>query len=225
MFTRTIDLIGPDQLSKIQATTVLVVGLGGVGSFATEALARSGVKRFILVDKDCVDASNMNRQLPALTSTIGQPKVELLKKRIIDIHPDAEVVTYHSFYNFDTKEQIFNHNIDAICDCIDTITFKIDLLNEANQRNIPVISVLGTGNKLDPTRLEVTSLDQTTHCPIARILRKKLKHISKDVTVIYSKEQIEKYHQEKRSPASMVFVPSSAGILASSLLIRNIIQK
>lgn len=225
MFSRTIDLIGPDNLKKIQDMHVLVVGLGGVGSFAVEALARSGVKHFILVDKDSVDVSNLNRQLIALHSTIDAPKVELMKKRILDIQQDAEVVTYHSFYDYETKTDIFNHQIDAICDCIDTITYKIDLLKEAHTRNISVVSVLGTGNKLDPTMLEVTTLDKTAYCPIARVLRKKLGLIASDISVVYSKEQNTKYHPEKRSPASMMFVPSSAGILAASLLIRNLIQK
>ena len=225
MFSRTIDLIGPENLKKIQNLHVLVVGLGGVGSFAVEALARSGVKHFILVDKDSVDESNLNRQLPALHSTIGEPKVALMKARILDIQPDAEVITYHMFYNDDSKEQILNHQIDAICDCIDTITFKIDLIEEAHKRLIPLVSVLGTGNKLDPTLLEVSTLDKTAYCPIARVLRKKLLKISKDITVIYSKEQREKFHKEKRSPASMVFVPSSAGILAASIIIRKVVQK
>jgi len=224
MFSRTIDLIGPDNLHIIQDMHVLVVGLGGVGSFAVEALARSGVRHFILVDKDDVDESNLNRQLLALHSTIGQSKVELMKKRILDIQQDAEVITYHCFYDYDTKDDIFHHRIDAVCDCIDTITYKIDLIKEAHTRKIPVISVLGTGNKLDPTKLEVTTLNQTTYCPIARVLRKKLSMIAGDIPVIYSKEQNEKYHHEKRSPASMVFVPSSAGILAASLLIRHMIQ-
>lgn len=225
MFSRTIDLIGPENLKKIQDLHVLVVGLGGVGSFAVEALARSGVKHFILVDKDNVDKSNLNRQLPALHSTVGQSKVELMKSRIMDIAPDAQVMTYHTFYNHDTKEEILNHQIDAICDCIDTVTFKIDLIEEAYHRNIPIVSVLGTGNKLDPSLLEVTTLDQTAYCPIARVLRKKLSTISKNITVIYSKEQLEKYHNEKRTPASMVFVPSSAGILAASIIVRKVIKK
>jgi tRNA A37 threonylcarbamoyladenosine dehydratase len=225
MFSRTIDLIGPEKLKDIQDIHVLVTGLGGVGSFAVEALARSGVKHFILVDKDNVDISNINRQLPALHSTIGQSKVELMKSRILDIVPDAEVITYHTFYNHDTKEEILDNQIDAICDCIDTITFKIDLIEEAHRRNIPIVSVLGTGNKLDPTLLEVTTLNKTAYCPIARVLRKKLSKISQNITVIYSKEQLKKYHDEKRSPASMIFVPSSAGILAASIIVRKVIQK
>jgi len=225
MFSRTIDLIGPEQLEKIKSMHVLVLGLGGVGSFAVEALARSGVKHFVLVDKDRVDASNINRQLPALHTTIGQAKVDLMKERILAIQPDAEVITYHSFYNFDTKEEILSNPVNAICDCIDTVTFKIDIQREAYERSIDAISVLGTGNKLDPTFLEVERLDKTTYCPIGRVMRKKLKDISKHVKVIYSKEQQTKYSTEKRTPASMVFVPSSAGILAASVLIRNRLEK
>jgi tRNA A37 threonylcarbamoyladenosine dehydratase len=225
MFSRTIDLIGPDQLKKIQQMHVLVLGLGGVGSFAVEALARSGVKHFILVDKDRIDESNLNRQLPALRSTIGQSKVALMKERILDIQEDAEVQTYHSFYNFETKDEILSNKIDAICDCIDTVTFKIDIQKEAHKRSIQAISVLGTGNKLDPTMLEVASLNKTSYCPLGRVMRKKLADISKDVMVVYSKEQPTKYHHEKRTPASMVFVPSSAGILAASVLINNVLQK
>lgn len=225
MFSRTIDLIGPDKLEKIKDMHVLVLGLGGVGSFAVEAFARSGVKHFVLVDKDTVDASNINRQLPALQTTIGQAKVDLMKERILSIQPDAEVITYHSFYNFETKEEILSNNIDAICDCIDTVTFKIDIQKEAHKRSIDAISVLGTGNKLDPTMLEVATLNNTSYCPIGRVMRKKLASISKDVRVIYSKEQQTKYNIEKRTPASMVFVPSSAGILAASVLIRNHLEK
>jgi tRNA A37 threonylcarbamoyladenosine dehydratase len=225
MFSRTIDLIGPDKLKKIQDMHVLVLGLGGVGSFAVEALARSGVKHFSLVDKDTIDESNLNRQLPALRSTIGQTKVDLMKERILDIQEDAEIQTYHSFYNFDTKAEILSNKIDAICDCIDTVTFKIDVQKEAHKRGIDAVSVLGTGNKLDPTKLEVTSLNKTSYCPIGRVMRKKLSDIAKEVTVIYSKEPQTKYHKEKRTPASMVFVPSSAGILAASVLINKVLQK
>ena len=174
-FKRTIQLIGEEKFELIKQATVLVVGLGGVGGHAVEALARSGVGKLIIVDKSSVDESNINRQVIALESTIGIPKPIVMKNRLLDINKEIEVVTYHKFYNLDTKEEIFNHKIDYVIDAIDTVTFKIDIIKECLKRNIPFISSMGMGNKLHPELLEISELSKTSYDPIAKVIRKELR--------------------------------------------------
>ncbi len=225
-FKRTIQLIGEEKFERIRKSTVLVVGLGGVGGHATEALARSGVGKLIIVDKSLVDETNINRQVIALTSTIGLPKPTVMKNRLLDINKDIEVVTYYEFYDFDSKEEIFNHKIDYVIDAIDTVTFKIDIIKECLNRNIPFISSMGMGNKLHPELLEISELSKTSYDPIAKVIRKVLREerITGKVPVIYSKEEPYKVDSESKNPASNSFVPATAGLLAASYIVNKIIE-
>lgn len=226
-FSRLIQLIGDDAFTTLSQQTVMIVGLGGVGGSACEAIVRSGIQHIILVDGDVVRKSNLNRQIIALQSTIGQSKVKVMKSRIADINPDAVVEIYPIMYNFDTKQDILNHRIDFIIDAIDTITFKIDLIKEAFARDIPIISVMGTGNKFLPQKLDVMPLSKTAYDPIARILRQKLKQELNlnYVPVVASTEPPLKVDSLKMSPSSNAFVPNTAGILAASHVINTILGK
>ena len=226
MFSRLIQLIGEEKMKQIQASTVVIFGLGGVGGSATEAIARSGFGTIILVDKDTVEASNLNRQLVALHSTINQPKVEVLQRRIHDINPSCNVITYNMFYDFETKHMIWEHKIDYVIDCIDTITFKIDIVKECKARNITSISVMGTGNKYHPEQLEIISLAKTEYDPIARVMRHKLKYDYNlnQIMVVASKEVPEKVDSTKQSPSSNAFVPNTAGIIAASYIFNQAIE-
>jgi tRNA A37 threonylcarbamoyladenosine dehydratase len=223
--TRLEALIGSKQLQSLREKTVLVVGLGGVGGHCAMALARSGIGKMIIVDKDSVDISNINRQIVALYSTIGRPKVGVLKERILDVNKDCEVVTYHLFYNEESKEEIFSHQIDFVCDCIDTITFKIDIIKEALNRNIPFISAMGAANKMKPELLEISELSKTEYDPIAKVIRTKLRKekIKGKVPVVYSKEVPLK--NEENILGSNSFVPSSMGLLAASYAIRTLLER
>ncbi len=225
-FERTIQLIGEEKFALLKNSTVLVVGLGGVGGHATEALARSGIGKLIIVDKDVVDESNINRQIIALDSTIGLPKTVVMKERLLDINKDLDVLTYHTFYNFDTKDEIFSNDIDYVIDAIDTITFKIDIIKECLKRNIPFISSMGQGNKLHPELLEISELSKTSYDPLAKVIRKKLRSegIQGKVPVVYSKEEPNKTDTAVLSPASNSFVPAAAGLLAASYIINKIIE-
>lgn len=225
-FKRTIELIGIDKFTLLKESTVLVLGLGGVGGHACESLARSGIGTLIIVDKDCVDESNINRQVIALSSTIGLPKVEVMRKRILDINPDCEVIPYHIFYNDDSKNEILNHKIDFVCDAIDTVTFKIDIIKECLERNIPIISSMGMGNKLHPEQIVISELSKTSYDPIARVIRAKLRKekINKKVPVIYSKEEPNKVEQIKLTPASNSFVPATAGLIMASYVVNELIK-
>lgn len=242
-YSRTELVIGPEGLEKLWNTTVCVLGMGGVGSFAVEALARSGVGRLILVDKDVVDVTNINRQLPALTHTVGQEKAELMAQRVKEINPDIEVITLRMFYLEETKESIFEYKPDYVVDAIDTISAKISLIVECHKRNIPIISSMGAANKIDPTQFRVMDISKTKVDPIAKIIRRKLKDygIYKGVNVVCSLEQPRKPREEiteqivpqavkegeaprksKNPPASLAYVPSVAGLILASVVVRDI---
>lgn len=226
IFSRLIQLIGEDKFLELNNKTVLIFGLGGVGGNACESIARSGFGKIIIVDRDIVDPSNINRQIIALNSTIGQSKVEVMKKRILDINPNCEVLTYNMFYNFDTKDTVWQNNIDYVIDAIDTMTFKIDIIRECMQRDITFISVMGTGNKYHPEKLDIMPLSKTEYCPIARVIRKKLKrefNLNK-VMVVASKETPEKVDSTTTSPSSNAFVPNTAGLLAASYIFNKAIE-
>ena len=225
IFTRLIEQIGPDNFQKLQDATVLILGIGGVGGHCAEALARSGVGTLILVDKDDVEASNINRQIIAFQSTIGRSKVALMEKRIKDINPAATVITHHTFYDFETKQDILTPNITFICDCIDTITFKIDVIKDALERQIPIISSMGAGNKRHPELLEISELSKTSYCPVAKVIRTKLRkeQIHGTVPVVYSKEEPNRVLKTIESPSSNSFVPATAGLLMASYVVNNII--
>ncbi len=225
----------------MKRATVAVLGVGGVGSFAAEALARSGIGRIILIDKDVVDITNINRQLHALLSTIGQPKTELMKDRILQINPECEVTTLKMFYTEETYELLFEHQIDYMLDASDTISYKIHLIKECLRRGIPLCTSMGAANKMDPTRFEVADISKTTMDPMARVIRQKLRKegIKKGVKVVFSTEMPVRPREEvtqkivpetapeirkaKQPPASNAFVPSVAGLILASVAIRDLL--
>ena len=222
-FSRTELIIGKDAIKKLQESKVAVFGIGGVGSFVVEGLVRAGVGKFILVDKDEVDITNLNRQIIATHKTIGKDKVEVAKERILDINPNAEVKIYKEFFLPET-EGILDKTIDYVVDCVDTVTAKIELVVRANKLNIPIISAMGTGNKLDPTKFEVTDIYKTSVCPLAKVMRKELKARNiPNLKVVYSKEEPIK-HKEQQIPGSISFVPSVAGLIISGEVIKDLIN-
>ena len=220
-FSRTELLIGKEAIEKLNKSKVAVFGIGGVGSYVVEGLARAGVGSFILVDKDEVDITNINRQIIATTKTIGRPKVEVAKERILEINPEARVEIYQEFFLPETKG-ILDESIDYIVDAVDTVTAKIELIVRANKLNIPIISSMGTGNKLDPSKFEVTDIYKTSVCPLAKVMRKELKIRGiKKLKVVYSKEEPIK-QEERGVPASISFVPSVAGLIIAGEVIKNL---
>ncbi len=233
-FSRTQKLIGKEGIEKLKNAKVAIFGLGGVGSYVLEGLVRSGVHNFVLVDNDAVSISNLNRQLIATIKTIGKAKVEVAKIRVLEINPDAKVEIYKEFFMPETKG-ILDETIDYIVDCIDTVTAKIELVERANKLGIPIISSMGTGNKLDPTRFEITDIYKTSVCPLAKIMRKELKLRGiKKLKVVYSKEEPikpqefedeEKNIGKKQIPGSISFVPSVAGLIIAGEVIKDIINQ
>lgn len=236
-FTRTELLIGKEGVEKLKNSKVAVFGVGGVGSFAVEGLARAGVGNFILVDNDDVDITNINRQLHATHNTVGKYKVDLMKERILDINPNAKVETFKVFYMPENKDNIIDNSITYIVDAIDTISAKIELVIQANKLNIPIISSMGTGNKLDPTKFEITDINKTSVCPLAKVMRKELRNRGiKKLKVLFSKEEPlktdESIEQEciegtnkKQVPGSISFVPSVAGLIIAGEVVKDIIKK
>ena len=230
-FSRTELLIGKDGVEKLANAKVAIFGIGGVGSFVVEALARSGIGNFVLVDNDEVDITNLNRQIIATHKTIGKPKVEIAGERILDINPNANVEIYREFFMPESKG-ILDNSIDYIVDAIDTVTAKIELAVRAEKMNIPIISSMGTGNKLDPTRFEVTDIYKTSVCPLAKVMRKELKQRGiKKLKVVFSKEEPIKplnsneLTNKKQVPGSISFVPSVAGLIVAGEVIKDIIKK
>ncbi len=232
-FSRTELLIGKEALEKLSKSKVAIFGIGGVGSYVVEGLARAGIQNFILVDKDKVDITNLNRQIIATKDTIGLPKVEVAKERILKINPDAKVEKVEEFFMPDSKE-IIDNTVDYIVDAIDTVTAKIELVIRANKLNIPIISCMGTGNKLDPTKFEVTDIYKTEICPLAKVMRKELKKREiKSLKVVYSKEEPKKVDASNRQenkkenksiPGSISFVPSVAGLIIAGEVVKDLIN-
>ena len=232
-FSRTALLFGADGMEKLKQSRVAVFGIGGVGSYAVEALARSGIGALDLIDNDVVSLTNINRQLIALHSTIGLPKAQVAAQRVKDINPACEVRAYQTFFTPDTAEQFDFSQVDYVIDAIDTVTGKIALVQAAQAAGTPIISSMGTGNKLDPTAFEVTDLYQTEFCPLARIMRKELRKRGVDhLKVVYSKEEAltpagesEEPPEGRRSiPGSTAFVPSVAGLILAGEVIKDIVQ-
>ena len=229
-FSRTELLIGEEGIKKLQTSKVAIFGIGGVGSYVVEGLVRAGIGSFILVDKDIVDETNINRQIIATTKTIGKPKVEVAKQRILDINPNAKVEAFIEFF-MPESTGIIDDTIDYIVDCVDTVTSKIEIITRAKKRNIPVISSMGTGNKLDPTRFEIADIYNTSVCPLAKVMRKELKSREiENLKVVYSKEEPIKTNcidekTQKQIPASISFVPSVAGLIIAGEVIKDIISK
>ncbi len=240
-FSRNELAIGTEGLDVMRRATVAVLGVGGVGSFAAEALARSGIGRIILIDKDVVDITNINRQLHALLSTIGQPKTELMKDRILQINPECEVITLKMFYTEETYEQLFEYQIDYMLDASDTISYKIHLIKECLRRRIPLCTCMGAANKMDPTQFQVADIAKTSMDPMARVIRQKLRKegIKKGVKVVFSTEMPVRPREEvtqkivpesapeirkaQQPPASNAFVPSVAGLILASVAIRDLL--
>jgi tRNA A37 threonylcarbamoyladenosine dehydratase len=246
-FSRTELLIGKEGIEKLQNAKVAIFGIGGVGSFVVEGLVRTGVSNFLLVDDDKVCLTNLNRQIIATRKTVGKPKVEVAKERILDINPNANVETCQEFFMPDSKE-ILDDTVDYIVDAVDTVTAKIELVLRANKLNIPIISSMGTGNKLDPTRFEVTDIYKTSICPLAKVMRKELRNRGiKKLKVVYSKEEpikpdetlecscktgcicppgtVRKCTAKNQVPGSISFVPSVAGLIVAGEVIKDIIKK
>lgn len=235
-FVRTELMLGTDNVQKLKNSKVAIFGIGGVGSFVAEGLARAGVSNLILVDNDSIDITNLNRQIHALHSTIGKDKVDVMKQRILDINPNANVVTYKSFYMPENKEVNLD-GVTYIVDAIDTVTAKIELVINAKSLNIPIISAMGTGNKLDPTKFEITDISKTSVCPLAKVMRKELKKRGiNNLKVLYSKEEPIRHDenvlkacleesQKRQVPASISFVPSVAGLIIAGEVIKDIIKE
>ena len=223
MFDRVISLVGNDNLNKIKKTTVLVVGLGGVGGYATEALVRSGIGRIILIDYDKVDLSNLNRQVITNLNNIGKYKVDVAKERILSINKDIEVVTEQIFLDEDNINILDKYKIDYIIDACDSVKTKKILIDYSIEKDIKLISCMGTANKLDPTKLVITDIRKTSYDPLAKILRKYVtdKKTNKKIMVVSSTEK----PIRRDVLASMMFVPSVAGILCANYIIQEIIKK
>ena len=221
-FSRLENLIGILSLEKLQNATILIVGLGGVGGYVVEALARSGIGNLILVDYDRVDITNFNRQIIAINNNVNRYKIDCFKDRIRDINEECNVITYNLKVDSTNIKDIFNNNIDFVVDAVDDIKAKELIINYCIENNIDFISSMGTGNRLDPSKLLVTTLDRTYNDPLARIMRSKFdKKIQKKITVCTSIEVPLKV-KDKTVIGSNAFVPSSAGLLIASYIVRKI---
>ena len=224
-FSRLEKVIGKDNLDILNNKSVLVLGCGGVGGYVVEALARSNIGTLILVDYDKVDISNINRQIIALESTIGEYKVDLLEKRVKDINKDCKVIKINKFIDLDNLNELFNNKIDFFVDACDTVSVKKEIIKECLKRKIKFISSMGTGNKLDPSRLEIMDIRKTVNDPLARILRKYVKDEKiKDKVIVLSSSELP-VKTGDRTPGSSSFVPSSAGLLIASYIVRYFIDR
>ena len=247
-FSRTELLIKKEGIEKLQNVKIAIFGLGGVGSFVVEGLVRAGVKNFVLVDDDKICLTNLNRQIIATRKTIGRYKVEVMKERILEINPDCNVETHQEFFMPGSETNIITSDLSYVIDCVDTVTAKLEIITQCKDKNIPVISAMGTGNKLDPSRFEITDIYKTSVCPLAKAMRKELRRRNiRNLKVIYSKEEpikIDEYSNSscktncicppgtKRKctirnqvPGSISFVPSVAGLMIAGEIVREIIAK
>ena len=225
-------LLGADAMARLRRCHVIVFGLGGVGSYAAECLARSGVGELTLVDQDTISVTNINRQLYALRSTVGQSKAEVAARRCADIDPELRVHPICATYDAAHRDRFFSTHYDYIVDAIDLVSCKLDRIEQARLRRIPILTALGTGNKLDPTLLQVTDISKTSGCPLARVMRRELR--ARDIRrlkVVYSPEepaetqQLETPPPGRRSvPASVAWVPATAGLLMGSVVIRDLLH-
>lgn len=223
-FSRTELLIGKEGIEKLKASKVAIFGIGGVGSFVLEALARTGIGSFILVDNDEIDITNLNRQIIATTKTIGKLKVEASKERILEINPNAKVEIYKEFFMPESSKNILDDSVTYIVDSIDTVTAKIELILRAKELKIPIISSMGTGNKLDPCKFEVADIYKTSVCPLAKVMRKELrKRGIEALKVVYSREE-PIVLEESKIPGSISFVPSVCGLIIAGEVIKDIIK-
>ena len=234
-FSRSALLLGDDGIEKLKKARVAVFGIGGVGSYAVEALARSGVGALDLIDDDVVSLTNINRQLIALHSTIGRAKTEVAAERIADINPECRVRTYRTFFTPETAAEFDFSEYDYIIDAIDTVSGKIALAVQAQEAGVPIISAMGAGNKLDPTAFEVADIYKTSVCPLARVMRRELKKRGiKKLKAVYSREEAMTpegdtqeegaAHKKRQTPGSVAFVPSVAGLIIAGEVIKDLIN-
>ena len=233
-FSRTERLLGKENMEKLAAARVCIFGIGGVGGYVAEALARSGVGHLELVDNDVICLSNLNRQIIATHETLGQYKVDVMKERILSINPTAEVTVYKCFYLPETRAQFDFTNYDYVVDAIDTVAGKIALVLQAEESGTPVISSMGAGNKLDPTAFHVADIYQTSVCPLAKVMRRELKRRGvKKLKVVYSKEQPVAVQNDEESllssprrsiPGSIAFVPSVAGLIIAGEVVKDLVN-
>ncbi|MFD1030531.1 tRNA threonylcarbamoyladenosine dehydratase [Metaplanococcus flavidus] len=238
-FSRNELAVGKEGIEMLKDSTVAILGVGGVGSFAAEACARSGIGRIILVDKDNVDITNVNRQLVANLSTIGQSKSAVMKNRIADINEDCEVIDLHMFYTEDTYEEFFSYNPDYVVDASDTMIYKVHLMQECHRRGVKIISSMGAANKTDPTRFKIADISKTHTDPLAKIIRKKLRQagIRKGIPVVFSDESPIIVREDvvgsvgkpdaairkaKMPPSSNAFAPSTVGLICASWVVNDI---
>ena len=225
-FSRTELLIGKQGIEKLQNAKVAVFGIGGVGSFAVEALARAGIGHLVLVDYDKYDITNINRQLGANYSTIGKYKIDVMKQRILDINPNIKVETYKPDEIEGGETNLLDSTFTYVVDAIDTMTNKLNLIEKAKKENVKIITATGTGNKLDATKFEVADIYKTSVCPVCKILRKELKKRNiKNLKVVYSKEEPIKPAAEERIMGSISYVPSVAGLIMAGEVIKDIIKQ
>lgn len=230
-FTRTEMLLGCEAVHKLKQCRIAVFGIGGVGGYTVEALARSGVGTLDLIDNDTVSLTNINRQIIALHSTVGMNKTEAAKKRLLDINPNIKINTYNTFFTPENSGEFNFSQYDYIVDAIDTVSGKIELAVQADKANVPIISSMGAGNKLDPTRFEVSDIYKTSVCPLARVMRRELKKRNiRKLKVVYSKEEAlspkcesdEDSGMKRQTPASIAYVPSVVGLIIAGEVINDI---
>ena len=231
-FLRSEMILGENSTNILSDKNVILFGLGGVGSYTAEALARAGIGKLTIVDNDTVSVTNINRQLCALHSTVGKPKVEVVRERILDINPECKITAFQKFYLPENSDEFNLNDYNYIADAIDTVSAKIDLAKKSQELGIPIISCMGTGNKLDPTAFRVVDIHKTKVCPLARVMRYELKKLGiKDVKAVYSEEEPIKPAENpddpqagfRRSiPASNAFVPSVAGLIAAGEVIKDL---
>ncbi len=225
-FERSALLLGEDAIEKLSRTTVAVFGIGGVGGHATEALARCGVGRLVLVDADTVAASNLNRQTIALQSTIGMKKTDAARARILDINPDCEVITHPIRYSSETRDSFDFSEYDFVIDAIDDVEAKLDIIKRADDSGVGIISAMGAGNKLDPTKFRVADIYKTQVCPLARAVRTRLKKLGvKKLTVVYSEEEPTVKREPGVPVGSVSFVPSVMGLIIAGEAVKRILRK
>lgn len=227
--TRTSFLVGDDGIEKLNNSNIIVFGVGGVGSFTVEALARAGVGNITIVDFDDVDITNINRQIPALHSTVGRYKVDVMEERLLDINPNINIKKIRSLYNKDTSDEILTERYDYVVDAIDMVSSKIHLIETCEKKGLKIISSMGMGNKLDPTKIVVTDIHKTSTCPLAKVMRKELRDRGiKKLKVVYSTEQPIELKKKvmngrKVTPGSVSFVPSVGGLIIASAIVNELL--
>ena len=223
-FTRTEILLGNEAVKRLKAAKVIIFGVGGVGGYVAEALARAGIGSITLVDSDKVDITNINRQLAALHSTVGRYKTEVMAERIKDINPEAEVIVKNCFYLPENADEFNFYSYDYIADCVDTVAAKIDIVERATNMNVPVISAMGAGGKLDPSLFRVSDISKTEYCPLAKVMRRELrKRGIAHVPVVWSPEVRAKKTGDGAGPIGTVsFVPGAAGLVMAGEIVREL---